>query len=359
MNCCKGKLRIKFRVVEPETFRRRIWTVATPPGKESTYDPPATCRCSNCRRLRARHPKIISHPRISHGDCSDLEKIDMPKKDRRPKKASSTRRRGTRSRRPKKASTSKIELLPPYFDSQASAASSLAINIDIIREAKRCGCKAFRSGRVYSKPLLEWYEAWRAARAGNAAAPRDNGAGVPEQATPETRSDVQLRREKLDCERANFEFDVRKKKYLLTDQVMIAQGEMLVGLMTAFRRFPTDAARWIVGLRDYWEIVGKLRDELNAVLNIVHKAEFVSEAAIAELVDRPFAAELETLMANWSCEDRRRLVTSTAERILGEFGRSSLAPLLQRALPQTGETVADPEPASSTTAVTENKGGDS
>ena len=47
---------------------------------------------------------------------------------------------------------------PAYFDSQASAAASLGIDIYEIREAKGAGCKAFRSGRVYPDILLPWLE---------------------------------------------------------------------------------------------------------------------------------------------------------------------------------------------------------
>src|SRR5947208_11349859 len=47
---------------------------------------------------------------------------------------------------------------PAYFDSQAAAAAALNIEIDDIREAKREGCPAFRSGRVYGKELLSWLE---------------------------------------------------------------------------------------------------------------------------------------------------------------------------------------------------------
>jgi hypothetical protein len=43
-----------------------------------------------------------------------------------------------------------------YFDSQASAAAALNISIEEIRRAKRAGCPAFRSGRIYKKPLLKW-----------------------------------------------------------------------------------------------------------------------------------------------------------------------------------------------------------
>jgi hypothetical protein len=47
---------------------------------------------------------------------------------------------------------------PAYFDSQASAAAALKIAIDELREAKREGCPAFRSGRVYRDELLSWLE---------------------------------------------------------------------------------------------------------------------------------------------------------------------------------------------------------
>jgi hypothetical protein len=45
-----------------------------------------------------------------------------------------------------------------YFDSQQSAAASLKIDIFYLGEAKRQGCPAFRSGRVYTEELLEWLE---------------------------------------------------------------------------------------------------------------------------------------------------------------------------------------------------------
>ena len=46
--------------------------------------------------------------------------------------------------------------LPDYFDSQQSTAATLKIDILDLREAKRAGCPAFRSGRVYTQPLLKW-----------------------------------------------------------------------------------------------------------------------------------------------------------------------------------------------------------
>ena len=48
---------------------------------------------------------------------------------------------------------------PAYFDSQAAASSILNIDIYELREAKRQGCPAFRSGRVYREELLKWFQA--------------------------------------------------------------------------------------------------------------------------------------------------------------------------------------------------------
>ena len=48
---------------------------------------------------------------------------------------------------------------PAYFDSIAAAAATLKIEISELREAKRQGCPAFRSGRVYRDELLSWLQA--------------------------------------------------------------------------------------------------------------------------------------------------------------------------------------------------------
>jgi hypothetical protein len=68
-----------------------------------------------------------------------------------------------------------------YFDSQASASASLGLDIYKIREAKTEGCSAFRSGRVYRTPLLEWMEAKRA-KARQAAAKTAAGNADPAKA---------------------------------------------------------------------------------------------------------------------------------------------------------------------------------
>ena len=52
---------------------------------------------------------------------------------------------------------------PAYFESQASAAAALEIDIEELRDAKREGCPAFRSGRVYLDQLLSWLQEKRSA----------------------------------------------------------------------------------------------------------------------------------------------------------------------------------------------------
>ncbi len=58
---------------------------------------------------------------------------------------------------------------PAYFDSQAAAAAALGIDINELRDAKRRGCPAFRSGRVYRDVLLSWWEAEQLRKTGWAA----------------------------------------------------------------------------------------------------------------------------------------------------------------------------------------------
>jgi hypothetical protein len=51
-----------------------------------------------------------------------------------------------------------------YFDSQASAAAILNLDIYELRDAKAAGCPAFRSGRVYRDELLRWLKEHRASK---------------------------------------------------------------------------------------------------------------------------------------------------------------------------------------------------
>jgi hypothetical protein len=61
---------------------------------------------------------------------------------------------------------------PAYFDSQASAAAALKIDVSELREAKRQGCPAFRSGRVYGNEYLSWRRASELKKIGSVGANR-------------------------------------------------------------------------------------------------------------------------------------------------------------------------------------------
>jgi hypothetical protein len=66
---------------------------------------------------------------------------------------------------------------PAYFDSQASAGAALKVSVDELREAKRQGCPAFRSGRVYRDQLLNWIQERDLKKTGSVAS---NGVGLEE-----------------------------------------------------------------------------------------------------------------------------------------------------------------------------------
>jgi hypothetical protein len=47
---------------------------------------------------------------------------------------------------------------PLFYDSQAAGAAALNIDVYVLRDAKREGCPAFRSGRVYRRELIERFQ---------------------------------------------------------------------------------------------------------------------------------------------------------------------------------------------------------
>lgn len=46
--------------------------------------------------------------------------------------------------------------LPAVFDSQQQAAAATGIPIEALKRSKRAGCPAFKSNRIYLRPLLVW-----------------------------------------------------------------------------------------------------------------------------------------------------------------------------------------------------------
>lgn len=48
------------------------------------------------------------------------------------------------------------QIKPVYFENQRQAASILGIDVEDLKEWKARGCPAFKYGRIYHEPLLEW-----------------------------------------------------------------------------------------------------------------------------------------------------------------------------------------------------------
>ena len=110
--------------------------------------------------------------------------------------------------------------LTEYFDSQAQAASALGESLDTLREAKRQGCPAFRSGRVYRKELIGWLATHRQA------------SGLADDPTR-----LRHRRLKVDTERAEWEFERQRDRHLPVSQFEKALAAMLTAFNTGLSNF--------------------------------------------------------------------------------------------------------------------------
>jgi hypothetical protein len=234
---------------------------------------------------------------------------------------------------------------PAYFDSQASAAATLKIDISELREAKTEGCPAFRSGRVYTAPLLAWFADKRQRRADLAAAKTADDmldqvlVGGSEKDGELPKSHWDRKKAQLDYERALFRFEVEKEKYVELNEITLAVGQLLAAFRTAINMLPSSAARWLVGLRDFHQIKDKLQSEVDAILNSLCRGDYL-KAEAAELIAKslPFDAETDALLGKITFlgQDRAalyELIGRVAARAIAEFGRSSLSDLLQRQLP--------------------------
>src|SRR5262245_51050010 len=119
---------------------------------------------------------------------------------------------------------------------------------------------------------------------------------------------------------------------------------MLVGFRTAINMLPANAARWLVGLRDFHQIKDKLQSEVDVVLNSLGRGDYLKMEP-AELIAKslPFDAETEALLGKISLRGQDHaalyeLIGRVATRAITEFGRSSPSDLLQRKLPSTEES---------------------
>jgi hypothetical protein len=235
--------------------------------------------------------------------------------------------------------------LPTYFDSQRSAAATLGIDISELRQAKAEGCPAFRSGRVYTAPLLAWFAEKRRQRVAPAATKSVEGIPGPglingsEKNTEFPKSHWDRKKAQLDYERFLFRFEVEKEKYYEANELMLALGQMLVGFRTAVNMLPANAARWLIGLRDFHQIKDRLQSEVDAVLTSLNRGDYMKTEP-GEVIAKalPFDAETDALLSKITLpgQDRGELykvIGHVATRAMTEFGRSSLSDLIQRQLP--------------------------
>jgi hypothetical protein len=218
--------------------------------------------------------------------------------------------------------------LPAYFDSQASAAATLKIDISELRQAKAEGCPAFRSGRVYTAPLLAWLAEKRRRRAELAAAKTadESDLGVVDNRETDAelpKSHWDRKKARLDYERALYKFEIEKEKYLPAAEIKVAVGQTLAGFRTALNMLPSSAARWLIGLRDFHAIKAKLQAEVDAVLGALGRCEYLGDIA-PRIVAR--------LFSDRDAQFRDELVRA-CEQVFQEIGRESLSDLLQRSLP--------------------------
>ena len=208
--------------------------------------------------------------------------------------------------------------MPAYFDSQAQAAATLKIDLSDLREAKAEGCPAFRSGRVYTAPLLAWFAEKRRARL---AAKETVDALLDSGLVDESEKDGELpkshwdrKKAQLDYERALFRFEVEKEKYVELNEITIAVGQMLVGFRTALNMLPLNAARWLIWLKDFHAIKARLESEVDGVLHALGRGLYLEDVA---------PVVIEKIFSDRTPEFRQELL-KCCEREFIEIGRKCL-----------------------------------
>jgi hypothetical protein len=126
-------------------------------------------------------------------------------------------------------------------------------------------------------------------------------------------------RARIDFERAVYNFEVERKKHVSIDEISAAVGQMLAGFRTALNMLPGSAARWLIGLRDFHAIKGKLQSEVDGVLQALGRCRYL-EGITSSVVDR--------LFSDRSTEFRGEL-TKCVDGVYRELGRLALQDLLQ------------------------------
>ena len=149
--------------------------------------------------------------------------------------------------------------LTEYFDIQAQAASALGESLDTLREAKRQGCPAFRSGRVYRKELIGWLATHRQA------------SGLADDPTR-----LRHRRLKVDTERAEWEFERQRDRHLPVSQFEKALAAMLTAFNTGLSNFAGRVNPRLQGL-DFDARTEVLEDEIDILRRSLAQCDYLEE----------------------------------------------------------------------------------
>jgi phage terminase Nu1 subunit (DNA packaging protein) len=172
-------------------------------------------------------------------------------------------------------------LKPVYWENQKQCAAALSLDVRELKEWKAEGCPAFRYSRIYHAELLDWIKKKKKdIRAAESAA-------EPEQTDP-PRSHWDRERARVEYERAKFNLEIEKRKYVELDEILAAVGQMLAGFMSAMRMFPGSAARWLVGLREFHQIKAKLEAEVDTILASLNRCKYLEDMAPA-LIEKLFS----------------------------------------------------------------------
>ena len=156
-----------------------------------------------------------------------------------------------------------------FYDSQQQAAAALGVPIDDIRQAKREGCTAFRSGRVYCEEIRTWLRAKKKQR--------QKVAEGPSAVTGDLEKELRIEERKVRLERERFELQKAKDLMLPFAQYEFCLQRMCAAILATLNAFPGRVAPLLEGL-DYHDRRRKLEEEIQVVKRFTRAADYIPKA---------------------------------------------------------------------------------
>ena len=150
----------------------------------------------------------------------------------------------------------------------------LGIPIEVIRQAKRDGCPAFRSGRVYIADLLPWLKSheyrWAA------------GEGQNGSSDAAKERSIRLQRDELRLERERFEFEQLKNRMLPVSQFELALAKTITAFVRALDAFGPRINEKLEGL-DYNGRAEVIEQEIYLLRKTLAKCDYLNVEEEEEL----------------------------------------------------------------------------